>query len=111
MHRRTGVIKVGTLTKIRRLYFRDKLSIREISRQTGMSRNTLSNWLREPEIIEPKYPARVVVTKLDAYADTLRQWLKADSGRGKRMVTISMLYVKIWRLSDFHDGHNTLRQA
>ena len=29
------MIKVGTLAKIRRLYFRDKLSIKEICRQTG----------------------------------------------------------------------------
>jgi transposase len=78
------VIKVGTLAKIRRLYFRDKLSIREISRQTGLSRNTLRTWLREPEQVEPQYPKRVAVSKLDAYADTLRQWLKADAGRNKR---------------------------
>jgi transposase len=84
MHRRTGVIKVGTLAKIRRLYFQDKLFIREISRQTGMSRHTVRTWLREPDMLEPNYPARVVVTKLDAYADTLRQWLKADAGRNKR---------------------------
>jgi transposase len=78
------VIKVGTLAKIRRLYFRDKLSIREISRTTGISRNTVRTWLREPGMLEPKYPKRVAATKLDAYADTLGQWLKADSGRGKR---------------------------
>jgi transposase len=78
------VIKVGTLAKIRRLYFRDKQSIKEICRQTGLSRNTVRSWLREPEMVEPKYPARVVVSKLDAYADTLRMWLKADAGRGKR---------------------------
>ena len=46
----TGVIKVGTLAKIRRLYFRDKQSIKEICRQTGMSRNTVRSWLRDPEI-------------------------------------------------------------
>jgi predicted phage tail protein len=32
------VIKVGTLAKIRRLYYRDKQSIKEISHQTGLSR-------------------------------------------------------------------------
>jgi hypothetical protein len=48
------VIKVGTLAKIRRLYLGDKLFIIEISRQTGMSRNTVSGWLSEPEMIEPK---------------------------------------------------------
>lgn len=75
---------MGTLAKIRHLYLRDKLSIIEINRQTGMPRNTVRNLLREPDMIETKYPVRVIVTKLDAYADTLRLWLKADSGRGKR---------------------------
>jgi len=68
------VIKVGTLAKIRRLYFRDKQSIKEICRQTGMSRNTVRTWLREAEMVEPKYPARVVVRKLDAYTETLSLW-------------------------------------
>lgn len=78
------MIKVGTLAKIRRLYFRDKLSIKEICRQTGLSRNTVRAWLRESEMVEPKYPPRKIVTKLDDYANTLRTWLKADSGRNKR---------------------------
>ena len=78
------MIKVGTLAKIRRLYFRDKLPIKEICRQTGLSRNTVRAWLREPEMIEPKYPVRRIATKLDAYAETFRTWLKADAGRNKR---------------------------
>ena len=78
------MIKVGTLAKIRRLYHRDKQSIKEISRQTGLARNTVRSWLREPDVVEPKYAPRVIVTKLDAYIETLERWLKADSGRGKR---------------------------
>jgi transposase len=78
------VIKVGTLAKIRRLYHRDKQSIKEISRQTGLSRNTVRSWLRQPAMVEPKYPKRVVLSQLDAYAGTLRTWLKADAVRGKR---------------------------
>lgn len=78
------MIKVGTLAKIRRLYFRDKLSIKEICRQTGLSRNTVRTWLREDEMVQPQYPVRRIVTKLDEYADTLRTWLKADTGRNKR---------------------------
>ena len=41
--------------KIRRMYFREKLSISEtgwpraISRKTSLSRNTVKKWLREPE--------------------------------------------------------------
>lgn len=66
------MIKVGTLAKIRRLYFRDKLSIKEICRQTSLSRNTVRTWLRDSEMVEPKYPPRRVATKLDDYADTLK---------------------------------------
>ena len=78
------MIKVGTLAKIMRLYLWDKLPIKEICRQTCLSRNTVRAWLREPEMIEPKYPVRRIVTKLDDYAETLRTWLKADAGRNKR---------------------------
>ncbi len=46
------MIKVGTLAKIRRLYYWDKLSIKEICRQTGLSRNTVRTWLREPGMVE-----------------------------------------------------------
>ena len=75
---------MGTMAKIRRLHFRDKLPIKEICRQTGLSRNTVRVWLREPDMLEPKYPVRFIATKLDASAETLRTWLKADAGRNKR---------------------------
>lgn len=78
------MIKVGTLAKIRRLCFRDKLSIKEICRQTGLSRNAVRTWLRANEMAQPKYPPRRIVTKLDDYADTLKTWLETDSGRNKR---------------------------
>ena len=61
------MIKVGTLAKIRRLYLRDKQPIKEICRQTGLSRNTVRTWLREPGMVEPKYPVRRVITKLGGY--------------------------------------------
>lgn len=35
-------------------------------------------------MVEPSYPVRRVITKLDDYAETLRTWLKADAGRNKR---------------------------
>jgi hypothetical protein len=34
-------------------------------------------------MLEPKYPVRRIATKLDAFADTLGTWLKADAGRNK----------------------------
>jgi transposase len=77
------VIKVGILAKIRRMHLRQGISIKEISRQTGLSRNTLRKWLRQ-DGVEPSYPSRRIATKLDAYASTLVQWLQADSQRIKR---------------------------
>jgi transposase len=49
---------VGTLSKLRRLVLRDKVSIRQASRQLGISRNTATRWLQEPEMVEPIYPTR-----------------------------------------------------
>jgi transposase len=80
----TGIIKVGTLAKIRRLYYRDKLPVKEISRQAGLVRNKVRSWLRESDVVESIYAPCVIVTKLDAFVETLNRWLKADSGRGKR---------------------------
>ncbi len=37
------------LGKIRRMYLRDKLSLHEITKRTGLSRNTIRKWLRTPE--------------------------------------------------------------
>lgn len=41
--------------RIRRLHVRDKLSEREIARMTGLSRNTVSKWLRASVAEAPKY--------------------------------------------------------
>jgi transposase len=72
------------LAKIRRMHFRDRLSIREVTRRTGLSRNTVREWLRRPQVVEPKYAQREVVTKLDQFKETLTGWLKANRHRGKR---------------------------
>jgi hypothetical protein len=78
------VITVGMLAKIRRMRFRDKVPVREISRRTGLSRNTIRSWLRQSSMTEPKYPARVVPSILDPYKEQLADWLRTDSHRPKR---------------------------
>lgn len=75
---------MGMLAKIRRMYFREHLSIRGIARRTGLSRNTVRDWLRQPQVVEPEYAKREVVTKLDAYVETLSTWLTTNRHRGKR---------------------------
>ena len=75
---------MGMLAKIRRMRFREHLSFHEISRRTGLARNTIKAWLRKAEVTEPRYPKREVVTKLDDYAEVLEAWLKADAHRSRR---------------------------
>ena len=52
--------------KIRRMHRRDKKTKRQISRETGLSRNTVAKWLDEAaQAVEPKY-RREAVKRLQA---------------------------------------------
>jgi transposase len=75
---------VGMLAKIRRMYFRDGLSLREITRRTGLSRNTIRQWLRQVDVVEPQYPKREARSIVDPWAGQLIAWLHTDSHRAKR---------------------------
>jgi transcriptional regulator with XRE-family HTH domain len=72
------------MAKIRRMHFRDGISLREVAKRTGLSRNTIRRWLRRPDTTEPQYPARKSPSKIDAWAELLETWLKTGSHRVKR---------------------------
>jgi hypothetical protein len=71
------MITVGMLAKISRMHIRDKLSIREIGGCTNLSRNTVRQWLKSPEMSEPKYPERRIVSFVDPFKQSyFDAWLE-----------------------------------
>ena len=76
---------MAMIGKVRRMYHRQNKSVREISRLTSLSRNTISKWLEVPLEGEPKSrPRPPQPGKLTAYHEVLKQALKADSHRPKK---------------------------
>jgi transposase len=59
------------------------MSIREISRRTGLSRNTVKKYLRSDEA-EPTYAKRISPSKLDPYAEKLATWLGIEAKKSRK---------------------------
>ena len=70
---------------IRRLFYRDGLSLSEIERRTGLTRKTVRLWLRAAEQTESKYRRRPAEdTKVAPFAAQLTKALEVDARRPKR---------------------------
>lgn len=74
---------MALLSVMRRWALRDQLSIREIARRTGLSRNTIRKYLRS-DIVEPEFKVPDRPSKLDAFADRLAGWLKAEANKPRK---------------------------
>ena len=73
------------LGRIRRMHLRDKVSLHEIAKRTGLSRNTVRRWLRTPEEgPAPTYSRTAGFSKLSGFIAELEQSLKADALRPKQ---------------------------
>ncbi|HZP66538.1 MAG TPA: hypothetical protein VFB32_09515 [Rudaea sp.] len=83
------------LSVVRRWYFRDGLSIREISRRTKLSRNTIAKYL-DSKVVKPKYSRRKTATKLDPFAAELTEWLEGNPRHvSKRRMTVRQMYARL----------------
>ncbi|EGQ61090.1 transposase, degenerate, partial [Acidithiobacillus sp. GGI-221] len=47
------MITMVMYAKVRRMFFREHVSISEIGRRTSLSRNTIKKWLRAPDGTKP----------------------------------------------------------
>ena len=77
------MITVDMIGKVKRMHFRDQISLSEIARRTGLSRNTVKKWVKTPTEVEPCYWRRAVPGKLSAFTQALEQMLGADASRPK----------------------------
>jgi transposase len=78
-----GVIDMALLSVIRHWHFREKLSIREIGRRTGLSRNTIRKYLRV-DGVEPKFKVPELPSTLDPFADRLSAWLWTEAKKNRK---------------------------
>ena len=92
------MIDVALLSVIRRWHFREGMPIREITRRTGLSRNTVRKYLASG-VVEPRYPKRKSPSKLDDYELTLTSWLFRESRRHrKQRKTLKQLHSDLLQL-------------
>ena len=89
---------MALLSVIRRWHFRQKLSIREIARRTGLSRNTIRKYLRD-DSVEPKFKLPSRPSKLDPFADRLSAWLKTEANKPRKQKrTLKQLHADLLSL-------------
>jgi len=74
---------MGLLSVMRRWHFLEGMSIREIERRTGLSRNTVRKYLRSGEV-EPRFKVPVRPSKLDAFAAKLSGWLVMEAAKPRK---------------------------
>ena len=77
------MIDVALLGIIRRWHLRDQISLREIAKRLGISRNTVRRYLRS-ETVEPAYADRRSASALDVYAFKLSTCLKTESTKSRK---------------------------
>ncbi len=93
-----GVIDMALLSVIRRWHFREHLSIREICRRTGLSRNTIRKYLRV-DAVEPKFKVPERPSKLDPFADRLSAWLRTEAKKNRKQKrTMKQLHADLLNL-------------
>ena len=93
--------------KIRRMHRRDGKTQRQISRETGLSRNTVAKWLDDAQGLEPKYRRKAAEqTKLLAFEPELKRALEADAKRPKaQRRTAKALFTQI-KAAGYEGGYS-----
>ena len=104
------MIKMAQLEDIRKMYFMEGLSIREINRRTGIHRDTISKYISLEEIKPPKYQ----LTKerkhpvLGPYIPMIKQIMEDDKTRHRKQRHTGTKIFEILKAEGFTGGYNTV---
>lgn len=88
---------MSLLSVMRRWYFREGLSQREITKRTGLSRNTVRRYLKN-DITEPVYAKRQALSKIKEFEELLISWLKRESRRRRKERKTQQYNISVLRL-------------
>ena len=104
------MITMVMYAKIRRMFFREHLSINEIQRCTSLSRNTIKKWLKTPDGVVAKYHRAKVCGKLTALEPQLLLALKADLHCPKRDRRTALMLLDAIRKEGFTGGYTIVTE-
>lgn len=77
------MIDVSILSLIERWALREQMSIREIAKRIGLSRNTVQKYLGAGEEA-PRYAKRASLSKLAPNADKPATWLAIEAAKSRK---------------------------
>ena len=97
--------------KVRRLFYREKLSIHEIRRQASLSRNTIKKRVCITEGVTPKYARTKNVGKLTTFEVQLQLALRADSHRPKRDRRTGLMHYEALKAAGFTVSYSTVNRC
>ncbi len=74
---------MDVLSMIRRLHYRQRLSIRDIAQRLSLSRNTVRKYLRS-NVTVPRFRVPDRPSKLDPFAEKLATWLQQETRKPRK---------------------------
>jgi transposase len=104
------MIKMAQLEDIRKMYFMEGLSIREINRRTGIHRDTISKYISLEEPKPPKYKLTKERTHpvLGPYIPMIKQIIEDDKTRHRKQRHTGTKIFEILKKEGFTGGYNTV---
>jgi transposase len=96
--------------KVRQAHFQDGLSGRQISRDFGISRDSVSKMLTYSEPPGYRRTAAIKRPKLDEYTDQIEHWLSEDKGRPrKQRHTAKRIFERLRDECGFNGGYTIVK--